>query len=58
MSTSGFEVIFKVTSYPKGYLLVILSEGAGDVMADLNQNIEMTELKKSYKWCGKETCVC
>jgi hypothetical protein len=27
-------------------------------MADLNQNIEMTKLKKSYKWCGKETCVC
>ena len=49
MSTSGFEVICKVTSFPKGHLLVIHSEGAS-VMADVNQNIDMNELKKSYKW--------
>ena len=49
MSTSGFEVIYTVTSCLKGHVLVILSEG---VMSDLNQNIYMTKLKQSYKWSG------
>jgi hypothetical protein len=39
-----------VTPCLKGHLLVTLSEGAS-VMADLNQNIDMT-MKKSYKWSG------
>ena len=47
MSTSGFKVLYTVTSGLKGHVLVILSEG---VMADLNQNIDMTKLKLSYKW--------
>jgi hypothetical protein len=42
-----FEVTCRVTSGLKGHVLFILSEG---VMADLNQNIDMTKLKKSYKW--------
>jgi hypothetical protein len=44
-ATSGFEFICTVTSCLKGHVLDILSEG---VMADLNQNIDMTKLNKSY----------
>jgi hypothetical protein len=44
-ATSCFEVICKVTSCLKGHFLVILSEGA-HVMANLNQNIHISKLKK------------
>ena len=42
-----FKVICKVASSLKGHLSVI-SERAS-VMADLNQNIDMTKLEKTYK---------